>query len=134
MYLPASVFLVYGDTLRARSGLGSSPLTRRWMLCSSELESFSVQVFGDSETEERLVTSESRAAEAGLLFIPSPFTSRPPLPMGCIAVVSKVLSGTLGNEYGLYRNRGRTALRNGCRCTEEEAAADEAAAAAAIYV
>lgn len=85
---------VYGDTLRALSGLDSSPLTSRWMLCNSLLESFSEQGFGDSDTEpdERLVISESRAAEA------SPFRSMALLAIGGTAVVSKVLSGTLGKE------------------------------------
>ncbi len=112
---------VYGDTLRALSGLDSSPRTRRWMLCNSLLDSFPGQALGDSDTEpdERLVISGSRAAEA------SPFRS-----MGGTAAVNTVLSGTLGTEYGLYRNRGRTAFRNGCRWTDEE----EAAAAAAMYV
>lgn len=91
---------VYGDTLRALSCLDSSPLTRRWMLCNSVLESLSAQVFGDSDTEpdERLVTSESRGAEAGLVFIPSAFRSMALLAMGGRAVVSKVLSGTLAKE------------------------------------
>lgn len=97
---------VYGDTLRALSGLDSSPRTRRWMLCNSLLDSFSEQGFGDSE---RLVISGSRAAEA------SPFRSMVLLAMGGTAAVNTVLSGTLGKEYGLYRNRGRTAFRNGCR-------------------
>ena len=83
--------------------------------------------------DERLVTSEveSRVAETGLVVMPSPFNSDPPPAMDGMAVVSKVLSGTvIGMEYGLYRRRGRTAFRNGCRWTEEEAAEDAAAAAA----
>jgi len=95
---------VYGETLRARSGLDSSPLTSRWMLCNSVLESRSPQGFG--EPGERLVTSESR-----LEF----FGSTVPLAMAGMAVVRRVLSGTPAREYGLYRNRGRTAFRNGCR-------------------
>ena len=129
------VVKVYGDTLRALSCLESSPLTRRWILCSSLLASFSEQVFGEIEemVDERLVTSEveSRVAETGLVAMPSPFNSAPPPAMDGMAVVSKVLSGTLmGMEYGLYLRRGRTAFRNGCRWTEEEAAEDAAAAAA----
>lgn len=70
------------------------------MLCNSLLESFSAQFFGDSDTEpdERLVTSQSRATEPGLGAVLSPFRSTAPLVMGGIAVVSKVLSGTLGKE------------------------------------
>lgn len=41
----------YGEPLRGLSWCESSPLTRRWMLCSSLAASFSVQVFGDMETE-----------------------------------------------------------------------------------
>lgn len=74
------------------------------MLCSSLVESFSEQVFGESETdpdeivEERLVTSdvESRVADTGLVAIPSPFISMALLAIAGIVVVSKVLlSGTL---------------------------------------
>lgn len=68
------------------------------MLCNSVLESFSAQVFGECDTEpdERLVTSESRAAEVGLVVITSPFRSMAELAMGGTAVVSKELSGTFG--------------------------------------
>lgn len=71
------------------------------MLCSSLFESFSDPVFGERDiepediVEERLVTSdvESNVAETGLEAMMSPFRS-----MGGMAVVSKVLSGTVGNE------------------------------------
>lgn len=80
------------------------------MLCSSLAASFSVQVFGDTETEpedmvdEWLVTSdvESRVtADTGLAgTMPSPFSSAPPPAMEeGMAVVSSVLSGTvMGRE------------------------------------
>lgn len=71
------------------------------MLCKSLFESLSEPVFGERDTEpddmveERLVTSdvESKVADTGLEAMTSPFRS-----MGGMAVVSKVLSGTLGNE------------------------------------
>lgn len=79
------------------------------MLWSSLAASFSVQVFGDMETDpedivdEWLVTSdvESRVtADTGLAgTMPSPFSSAPPLAMEGMAVVSSVLSGTvIGRE------------------------------------
>lgn len=85
------------------------------MLCSSLAASFSVQVFGDIETDpdemvdEWLVTSdvESRVTpDTGLAGTnPSPFSSVPPPPPPPpameegMAVVSKVLSGTvMGSE------------------------------------
>ena len=79
------------------------------MLCSSLAASFSVQVFGDMDTEpeemvdEWLVTSdvESRVtADTGLAgTMPSPFSSLPPPAMEGMAVVSRVLSGTvIGSE------------------------------------
>lgn len=80
------------------------------MLCSSFAASFSVQVFGDTETEpedmvdEWLVTSdvESRVtADTGLAgTMPSPFSSAPlPAMAEGMAVVSSVLSGTvMGRE------------------------------------
>lgn len=73
------------------------------MLCSSLAASFSVQVFGDMETEpeempdEWLVTSdvESRVIpDTGLAGTrPSPFSSVPPPAME--GMVSRVLSGTV---------------------------------------
>lgn len=73
------------------------------MLCKSLVESFPEKVFGDRETEpddmvdDRLVTSEveSWVAETGLMAMPSPFSSVALLAMEGIAVVSRVLSGTL---------------------------------------
>lgn len=73
------------------------------MLCNSLVESFPEQVFGDRETEpddmvdDRLVTSEveSWVAETGLMAMPSPFSSVALLAMEGMAVVSRVLSGTL---------------------------------------
>lgn len=74
------------------------------MLCNSLVESFSEQVFGDSDTdpddmvEDRLVTSEveSRVADTGLEAIPSPFISIALLAIVGMVVVSRVLlSGTL---------------------------------------
>lgn len=94
---------IYGDTLLGLSCFESSPLTRRWILCNSLVESFSEQVLGEMETEpddmvdDRLVTSEveSRVAETGLVAILSPFRSAALLAMDGMAVVSRVLSGTL---------------------------------------
>lgn len=69
------------------------------MLCNSLMESFPEQVFGDRETEpdDLLVTSEveSRVAETGLVAMPSPFSSAALLAMEGMAVVSRLLSGTL---------------------------------------
>ena len=112
------------------------------MLCSS----LSFSGLGDMDTEpddrvdERLFTSEveSREPGTGLRATPSPFSSSAPMLTmeEGIAELSNVLSDMFtGREYGLYRSRGRTAFRKGCRCTEEEAAAaaaEEAAAAAAM--
>lgn len=126
-----------GELLLDLSCLESSPLTRRWIFCSSLLASFSAHSFGDKETdpedrvEDLLVSSESRAAEAGLATRLGAFPSRVPLGNVWRAVVSRLpLSGMgIEKEYGLYLSLGRTAFRKGCLWT-----AEEAAAAAAIYV
>lgn len=91
-----------GEPLLDRSCLESSPLTRRWIFCSSLLASLSGHSLGDNETdpedkvEDLLVISESRAAEAGLGTRLGPFPSMVPLESEWRAVVRRLLLSGIG--------------------------------------
>lgn len=91
--------LSYGDPLLDLSCLESSPLTKRWMFCSSLVDSFSEHIFGERETdpkdivEDLLLTSEAEsiAAEIGLVAMLLGLGSPALLAIVCSAVVRRVL-------------------------------------------